>query len=98
MADLNVTFGDMTDAANRLSAGRDDITDRLHGLQTMIHGLIGSGFVTDTASGVFGAAFEQFTSGATQAVSALEGLATFLLQAAQALERTDEQLGAAIGS
>jgi len=68
----------------------------LQRMQSMILGLIGGGFVTDSASGIFGSVFEQFTAGALQTVAALDGLAGFLAQAVQVLEGTDERLGAAL--
>ena len=97
MANLTVTYADMTDAANRLAAGRQEVSDGLQRMQSMIQGLVQGGFVTDSASGVFGSVFEQFTAGALQTISALDGLASFLSHAVQVLESTDEQLGAAIG-
>ncbi len=53
MANMNVTYSEMTDAANRLTTGKGDITSKLHELQSLVSGLVRGGFVTDTASGAF---------------------------------------------
>ncbi len=94
MANLNVTYADLDSAASRLQSGKDELTQQLQQLQGLVHNLIETGFVTDSASGAFGGAYDAFTSGATQTVSAIDGLAGFLSQAARTLEHADEQLGA----
>jgi len=96
MANLNVTYAEMADASARLLAGKEDLVGRLQELLGMVGALVSGGFVTDSASGAFRTTFEQFTAGATQTVSALDGLAGFLGQAASLLEATDRDLGAAI--
>ncbi|MBC7760450.1 MAG: WXG100 family type VII secretion target, partial [Candidatus Saccharibacteria bacterium] len=40
MANMNVTYSEMTDAANRLTTGKDDIVSKLHELQTLVNGLV----------------------------------------------------------
>ncbi|OJX70313.1 MAG: type VII secretion protein [Micrococcales bacterium 73-13] len=96
MANISVTYGDLLDASARLTAGKEDLLARLQELLATIGGLVSGGFVTDAASGAFHSAYEQFTAGATQTVSALDGLAGFLAQAASVLEGVDRDLGAAI--
>ena len=96
MANINVTYTEILDASARLLAGKDDLVGRLQELLSMVAGLVTGGFVTDAASGAFQSTYEQFTTGATQAVSALDGLAGFLVQAASVLESVDRDLGAAI--
>lgn len=96
MANLNVTYEEMKDAAGRLTAGKEDINTKLTELQTLVNNLIGSGFVTDTASGAFGNSYDSFTQGVTQAVAGLDGMSQFLITAADTLQSTDEQLGSAI--
>lgn len=96
MANLNVSYGEMTDAASRLTTGKEDIVTKLTELQTQVNNLVSSGFVTDQASGAFQTSYETFTRGATETVNGLEGMSSFLTQAATALENTDSELGNAI--
>ena len=74
MANMNVTYGEMTDAATRLTTGKDDITAKLHELQSLVTNLVQGGFVTDAASGAFHTSYEQFTKGTTEAVNGLDGM------------------------
>ncbi|TPW72255.1 WXG100 family type VII secretion target [Schumannella sp. 10F1B-5-1] len=97
MPNVNVTYSDMTDAANRLIAGKDDITAKLTELQTLVNGLVQGGFVTDAASGAFHTSYEQFTKGTTEAVNGLDGMSQFLTKAADALQNVDSELAKGIG-
>jgi WXG100 family type VII secretion target len=96
MANLNVTYQEMRDAGTRLTAGQDEITAKLNELKSFIDSLIGSGFVTDQASVAFGESYQQFTTGATQTVSALSQLGQYLTQAASTLEEADTQLASGL--
>jgi len=40
MANMNVTYGEMTDAANRLTTGKDEITSKLHELHSLVSNLV----------------------------------------------------------
>jgi len=97
MANVNVTYQEMRDAATKLNAGKDEINQKLQELKTYIGNLVSSGFVTDQASVKFNETYTNFTTGATQTISALEGLASYLTQAAQAMSDTDQQLAAGLG-
>lgn len=97
MANMNVTYGEMTDAANRLTTGKDDITSKLHELQSLVNNLVNGGFVTDSASGAFHTSYEQFTKGTTDAVNGLDGMSQFLTKAANALQNVDQELAKGIG-
>ncbi|CAN5327624.1 hypothetical protein BH09ACT6_BH09ACT6_03810 [soil metagenome] len=96
MANLNVTYEEMTQAASRLDAGRDQMTHTLTDLRRLIDQLVANGFQTQMASGAFNDTYEKFTSGTTQAVSGLEGLSQFLRSAAEAMAKTDEELAKSI--
>jgi len=96
MANLNVTYQELEDAAGRLRNGQADLTSKLDELRTFIASLVSNGFVTDQASVAYNEKYEEFTSGATQTVGALDGLATFLQQAATVLRDTDTGLAGAI--
>jgi WXG100 family type VII secretion target len=96
MANLNVTYEEMDDAARRLDAGRDQMTGLLTELKGLIDGLVASGFQTQAASGVFQTTYEEFTTGTTKAVEGLTGLSQFLRSAATAMQKTDEELANAL--
>jgi len=97
MANVNVTYQEMRDAATRLNAGKDEINQKLADLKAYISNLVSSGFVTDQASVRFNETYQNFTTSATGTISALEGLASYLNQAAQAMQETDAQLAAGLG-
>jgi WXG100 family type VII secretion target len=98
MANLNVTYADMRDAAGRLRAGKDDMETKLSELGSLIDGLVAGGFQTDQASHHYQDTFHKFQTGTRQAIDALDGLAQFLDQAAEALSQTDSQLSSSIGN
>lgn len=92
MANVNVTFQEMRDAATKLDTNQQAITDELTNLQTYIKGLIGAGFVTDKASVAFGEKYDSFTTNSKELISNLNDLATYLRKAATAMSETDQQL------
>ena len=47
MPNLNVTYGEMQDAATRLVNGEQDITSKLRELKSLVDSLISGGYVTD---------------------------------------------------
>lgn len=96
MANVNVTYDEMRTAATQLRNGQQQLTDTLHQLKGLVDSLVSQGFVTDQASGAFQTSYEQFTTGTTQAVSGIDGMAGFLDQAAQTLSDVDSQLAAGI--
>jgi WXG100 family type VII secretion target len=97
MANMNVTYDELRSQANQLRLGQQTITETLTNLQTQVNNLVASGFQTDAASGAFQGSYEEFTTGATQAIEGLEGMASFLEQAAQTLQDVDSQLASGIG-
>lgn len=97
MANLNVTYDQMTGAASRLRAGQSDLESKLNELRSLVNQLVQDGFTTSRASGAFESSYEQFTTGATRTVQGIDGMAQFLEKAAQALQSTDEQLASQIG-
>ena len=96
MANINVSYQELQDAAARLRSGQEDITGRLQELKSFIDSLVSGGFVTDQASVAFQEQYTQFTTGTTQTVSALEGLSTFLTQTASVLSDVDSSLASSI--
>lgn len=96
MANIHVTYDELRTAGSRLDAGQQDIDHRLIELRSLIDSLVADGFVTSAASGAFHEQYLQFTQGAQQTVSSLNGMARFLRSAADAMQQTDESLAAAI--
>ncbi|QJU54263.1 WXG100 family type VII secretion target [Herbiconiux sp. KACC 21604] len=96
MANLNVTYEEMTEAAGRLDTGRDQMTTTLTDLRRLIDQLVADGFQTQMASGAFHETYQKFTTGTTQAIEGLQGLSQFLRSAAEAMQKTDEELAKAI--
>lgn len=96
MANIDVSYQEMRDAATRLTAGQDEITTRLGELRSFIDQLVSSGFVTDQASVAFGESYRKFTQGATDTVAALTSLGEYLRAAAATLEDADAQLAAGL--
>ena len=96
MANMNVTYDELRNQANQLRTGQQTLTDTLHQLQTQVNNLVSSGFVTDQASGAFQQSYDDFTRGTQQAVEGLDGMASFLEQAAQTLSDADSQLAQGI--
>jgi WXG100 family type VII secretion target len=96
MANLNVSYQEIEQAATRLSTGQDELTTKLTELRTFIASLVSSGFVTDQASVAFGESYEQFTTSATQTVAALTNLSQYLRSTAQTLSEVDAQLAAGL--
>jgi WXG100 family type VII secretion target len=98
MSNLNVNYQSMFDEAAALRTGQQEITQQLNTLRTRIGNLISSGFVTDSAAPAFNQSYESFNTGATQTISALDGLANTLTQIANTLQETDQALAQQMGS
>jgi len=96
MANIHLTYADLTAAGNQLTTGQQDLETKLHELKAYVDNLVSEGYVTDQSSGAFQEQFAQFTTNATGCVGALEGMATFLRSAAQTMEQTDASLANAI--
>ncbi len=98
MANLNVTYDQMSGAAGRLRDGQGELEATLQRLRQLVAQLVQDGFTTTRASGAFDSSYTEFTTGATKTVQGIEGMASFLEKAAQALQSTDEQLASQLGS
>lgn len=96
MANINVTYDQMQDAAGKLIAGKDDITAKLTELNSMIDNLVASGYVTDQSSVAFDETFDKYILNTKGAIDALDGLSQFLIKAADAMRETDTGLAGAI--
>ena len=96
MANLNVTYDELRDAARRLQQGKDEMQQKLAELSNLVQSLTASGFQAEQSSAAYRDSFEQFRTGTGQAIDGLDGLANFLVSAADALQQTDEGLANAI--
>jgi WXG100 family type VII secretion target len=97
MANMNVTFHEMQDAAGKLQSYEGQIQDQLQQAQALVQNLVSAGFVTDSASKAFDHAYSQFTQGAKQMLEAKTHMGKYLTNAAQTLQQTDESLAKGIG-
>ena len=97
MANLNVTYDQMSQAASRLRQGQAEIEANLQSLRQLVAQLVQDGFTTTRASGAFDASYNEFSTGATKTVQGIDGMAMFLDRAAEALRSTDEQLASQLG-
>jgi WXG100 family type VII secretion target len=96
MANVNVTYEEMRDASNRLNGGKEDITQKLSELRTMINSLVNGGYVTDTSSKQFEESYTEFNDGAVQMAEGLTGMGKYLTAAADTFEQADQELAKAL--
>jgi WXG100 family type VII secretion target len=96
MANLNVTYDDLRETAQRLQAGKDDLNSKLVELSNLVETLTSNGFQAEQSSAAYRDSFDQFTTGTRQAVDGLDGLSRFLTSAADSLQQTDEGLASSI--
>lgn len=97
MANVNVTYSQMEDAAGRLLNGRAEIDGMLGQLKNLVEQLVSEGYVTDSSSRSFQASYEEFDTGAKNMVAGLDGMAQYLNQAAATFRDVDSQLAGALG-
>jgi WXG100 family type VII secretion target len=97
MANVNVTYQQMEDAAGRLLNGRTEIDGMLGQLQNLVNQLVADGYVTDSSSKTFQASYEEFTQGAKRMIEGLDGMGQYLNQAAATFRDADTQLAGALG-
>ena len=96
MANVSVTYQDMQSAGNRLKAGREEIEGNLKQLQRLVADLVAGGYVTDSSSKAFQSSYDEFTTGASQTIEGLNGMADYLVKAAETFEQADTQLASAL--
>lgn len=96
MANVNVTYQDMRDAANKLTKAKEDMQTQLNGLKSMINGLVNGGYVTDSSSKQFEQSYDEFNDGAIKMSEGLEGMGKYLSAAADTFSQADEDLAKAL--
>ena len=97
MANVNVTYQQMEDAAGRLVNGRTEIDGMLGQLKSLVDQLVAEGYVTDSSSKSFQSSYDEFTTGAKNTIAGLEGMSQYLTQAAATFRDADTQLASALG-
>mgnify|MGYP000108938921 CR=1 FL=1 len=97
MANVNVTYQQMEDAAGRLTNGRTEIDGMLGQLKSLVDQLVAEGYVTDSSSKSFQASYDEFTTGAKNTIAGLDGMAQYLNQAATTFRDADTQLASSLG-
>lgn len=96
MANINVSYAEMEQAAVQLGSGREEITQRLHDMRARIADLVTSGFVTEQASVKFDSAFAEYTNGAKTVAARLTEIEDFLRRSAHTIREMDSQIAARI--
>ncbi|GAB7053054.1 WXG100 family type VII secretion target [Catenuloplanes indicus] len=96
MANVNVTYQEMRDAANRLTRGKEEIYSKLTELQNMVNNLVNGGYVTDASSKQFDESYREFNDGAQKMAEGLEGMGKYLTAAADTFQQADDELAKAL--
>lgn len=96
MANVNITYQQLHDAAGRLINGQQEIEANLDQLKRLVEQLVGEGYVTDSSSVQFGHAYTEFSTGAKNTIAGLEGMARYLNTAATTFQDADTQLAGAL--
>ncbi|MEZ0068230.1 WXG100 family type VII secretion target [Streptacidiphilus sp. MAP12-20] len=96
MANLNVTYQEMSDSASRMRNNKADIDAKLTECKSIVDSLTGSGFVTEQASGKFDEVHTQFVNSANQAMETLDQLSQWLDKAVDAMREMDTQLAGSL--
>jgi WXG100 family type VII secretion target len=97
MANVNVTYQQMQDAATKLNNGRVEIDNMLGQLKSLVDSLVSEGYVTDSSSKSFQSSYDEFTTGAKNTIAGLEGMSGYLTKAAQTFQDADSSLASSLG-
>jgi WXG100 family type VII secretion target len=76
--DINVGYDGLQNAATQLKSGKEEVTQKLQQLKSLIDQLTNSEFKTQMASGRFNESYQQWNSGATNVIEGLEGMSSYL--------------------
>lgn len=98
MANLNVTYEEMSDSASRMRNDKSDIDSKIADCKSIVDTLTASGFVTDQASGKFDEVHTQFVNSANQLMDSLEQLSQWLDKAVQSMQDMDTQLAQSLNN
>jgi WXG100 family type VII secretion target len=75
---IKVDYASLQSTAGQLKSGEQEITSQLNRLRALVDELVASGFVTDQASGAFQQSYQQWNTGASNAIAGLQGMSQFL--------------------
>jgi WXG100 family type VII secretion target len=95
---IKVTYDELQRTSTQLNTGREEMVAQLNKLKSLVDSLVSSGFVTDQASGRFQQSYQQWNTGASNAIQGLEGMSGFLNQAIARHQQLDAELGQAAGA
>ncbi|KOU34896.1 WXG100 family type VII secretion target [Streptomyces sp. WM6378] len=96
MANLNVTYQEMSDSASKMRNNKADIDAKLTECKNIVDGLTSSGFVTEQASGKFEETHTEFVTSANQVMESLDQLSQWLDKAVDAMRDMDQQLSGSL--
>ena len=96
MANMNITYEEMSDSASRMRNNKSDIDAKLTECKSIVDNLTASGFVTDQASGKFDEVHTEFVNSANQAMDTLDQLSQWLDKAVDAMRDMDTQLAGSL--
>lgn len=88
-----VNAQEMHDAADRLVISKDEIQAKLDEMRARINDLVTAGYDTEVGSKRFHDTFTQFVSGQSDSIKAIDSLATYLRQTADAFVDVDNGRG-----
>jgi WXG100 family type VII secretion target len=97
MANITASYEEMKGAGRQLTTIEGQIQDYLKQAQNLISNLVSNGWVSDSASKAFDHAFAQFHQGASQTISALNDMNSYLNTAADKMQETDQALAHGLG-
>lgn len=92
MANLNVTYAEMSDSAAKMRNNKTDIDARLTECKSIVDNLTASGFVTDQASGQFDQVHSDFVNAANKTMETLDQLSQWLDKTVDAMRSMDSDL------
>jgi WXG100 family type VII secretion target len=96
MANVNVPYQQMERRRRSAPNGRTEIDGMLGQLKALVDQLVADGYVTDSSSKSFQAFYDEFTQGAKKTIEGLDGMASYLNQAAATFRDADTQLAGAL--
>jgi WXG100 family type VII secretion target len=96
MANLNITYAEMSDSATRMRRGKDDIDAKLAECKSIVEQLTSVGFVTEKASTKFDETHTEFVNAANTMMETLEQLSAWLDKAVDAMRDMDTQLAGSL--
>jgi WXG100 family type VII secretion target len=98
MANLNVTYSEMSDSATKMRNDKNDIDAKLTECKSIVDDLTNSGFVTDQASGKFDEVHTEFINSANKVMDTLDQLSQWLDKAVDAMRDMDTQMAGSLNN